>query len=437
MNRKYFFVLFLISLNVIFLLYFFTQFLNNTLTVENVLYPIGIQLLVIILILILQKYWETFSRYAKQDYLLTSVREVLEGIGEIRSVYEFEQKIMMKILAILNLRGMALEIYSQPEPIRIVVGELDRTVANYDIRQQNQQVCSLLIGGKQNGFDFTDEEIKSIELIIHYLSIAIENLELIKRLGGELEQYMNQLDEDISGRDLTWLRRSMFQIQEKDRQRIAADLHDTALQDVYFLLQKIRTDLQTIEVNQNRELKLRLEDYQERLEFINLELRQTCFEVYPHLLDGDGFLPALKQYIESEGCKTDIFIQLEMNVINHSQFEMIPTETKRHLYRIIQELWNNTKKHAQAKHVSIQITELTDAYQIVYKDDGIGMEIDHAFNMKSGLDNKSVGLRQIRNRILEIGAVCEVVSATNQGMSFMIRLPFDRNIVTIQKGAVN
>jgi two-component system sensor histidine kinase ComP len=382
--------------------------------------------LVIILILLLQKYWDTFSRYAKQEYMLISVRKVLEGIGEVRNIYEFEQKIMMKIMALLNLRGMALEIERQPKSIHISVGELDEISANYDIRQQNQRVCSLLISKKMNGFAFTTEEVRAIELIVQYFSIAVENLELLEKLGGKLEQYLNEMDEHDDGRDLIWLRRSMFQIQEKDRQRIAADIHDTALQDIYFLLQKIRTDLQTMDINQNHELQMILADYQERLEFINFELRQTCYEVYPHLLDGDGLLPAIKQFIDAEGCKTDIIIQLDTNTLNHVEFELQSLETKRHLYRIVQELWNNTKKHAQAQHVFIQVSETTDGYQFIYKDDGIGMNLNQTVEMSSVLDNKSVGLRQIRSRLLEISAKYEINSAVNQGMTCIIKLPFCR-----------
>src|SRR5262249_175340 len=133
------------------------------------------------------------------------------------------------------------------------------------------------------------------------------------------------------------------------------------------------------------------------VEMINAGLRQSCFELNPHLLKEVGLIQTLTMYLEKEALTTPfqlVFIA-EPTLANETRDLL----TKRHIFRIVQELLNNAKKHSQASQVTFRITESDPSFCLIYEDDGVGF--DGVVRQKE-IGAGGMGVEQMKSRILHV-----------------------------------
>ena len=87
------------------------------------------------------------------------------------------------------------------------------------------------------------------------------------------------------------------------------------------------------------------------------------------------------------------------------------------VYRIIQELFYNTIKHANANEILIQLNTEDDELVIQYEDDGIGFDQNH-------LKRKGMGLENIKSRVNYMHGTITIESEKDKGMAVLIRVKF-------------
>ncbi|MCK7536135.1 MAG: ATP-binding protein [Marinilabiliales bacterium] len=85
------------------------------------------------------------------------------------------------------------------------------------------------------------------------------------------------------------------------------------------------------------------------------------------------------------------------------------------LYRIVQEMVNNTLKHAEAKKIEMTISKSTDRLDINYTDDGMGFELTEKVN------SESLGLQSIRSRVNFLNGKMELITRPGHGVSYIIQ----------------
>ncbi|OYT12634.1 MAG: histidine kinase, partial [Bacteroidetes bacterium 4572_114] len=83
---------------------------------------------------------------------------------------------------------------------------------------------------------------------------------------------------------------------------------------------------------------------------------------------------------------------LEASIAISGDQKRLPENTEIMLYRVVQEMVNNTLKHANASEVSIDIVILPERLSIDYSDNGKGFDVDGT------LAKKSIGLTSIQSR---------------------------------------
>ncbi len=138
--------------------------------------------------------------------------------------------------------------------------------------------------------------------------------------------------------------------------------------------------------------------------------------VPPALLDlglREAIVELINQYTEFSNikfdikCKSDDLIDLDF-------------DAKRTIYRIIQEMVNNSIKHAQADVIKIEIKRNKSKLAITCKDNGLGFNVEKV--------KKGVGLKSITNRAYFYGGNTKIDSALKKGTIFTVELPL-KNIV--------
>jgi two-component system, NarL family, sensor kinase len=87
------------------------------------------------------------------------------------------------------------------------------------------------------------------------------------------------------------------------------------------------------------------------------------------------------------------------------------------LYRIVQEMVNNTLKHAEARKINLDIKILPEMLDIKYSDDGKG------FDFKQKLESESIGLKSIQSRVDFLNGKLTVVSRPGEGVNYSVKVP--------------
>jgi signal transduction histidine kinase len=147
------------------------------------------------------------------------------------------------------------------------------------------------------------------------------------------------------------------------------------------------------------------------------DLRRAIFALRPVDLETLGFFPALAQLVGDFGDQNQLVAQLELPGPQGA----LPMAYELPLFRIIQEGLNNIGQHARASSVLVRLTvDAAGGVMVSVRDNGRGFDprqlgpTDHAGHF---------GLRQMRERILDIGGTLDIHSALGQGTELVISLP--------------
>ena len=126
---------------------------------------------------------------------------------------------------------------------------------------------------------------------------------------------------------------------------------------------------------------------------------------------GTNYLPNLVAVLSSLAGNAKIILQGEKTV----NWQRIEEEKKVVIYRVLQELLVNMKKHSKARFVAISFVENGKWLEINYKDNGAGCT---ASCLKSGN-----GLNNIRNRVSSVNGKIDIESEKGKGFKVEIRIP--------------
>jgi len=161
------------------------------------------------------------------------------------------------------------------------------------------------------------------------------------------------------------------------------------------------------------------------LDTMNENLRQSCFELHPYLLQRVGLVSTIKKQIDLElgSCSFDIQFTTE----HEDMIETADEELKRHLFRMFQELINNAKKHSKASIVKVKLTAVNRHISLSYQDDGVGFDMD-SLEKRQSVDSIltfGLGLQQMKSRVLHMGGHLEYQSSPGKGMVLHLRIPLE------------
>lgn len=253
--------------------------------------------------------------------------------------------------------------------------------------------------------------------------VAIENARLFERareLSDILEykvtdrtRLLREAHDEIAAkaRELQALWRRVVDVQERERQRIAYDLHDSAAQSIMaatYQLQSIRRRL-----GGDPELDRRLTDCQATLDSSLSEMKRIIYALRPNVLDELGLVAALENYVGT----------LPLSAALETSFSVrgVPTalhaEAELAIFRIVQEACQNAVRHAEARSLTLHLAYSGKSVDVGIVDDGRGFVFDDA---KMGL-----GLVGIRERTQVVGGALSVETAPGRGTRVMFSIPLE------------
>lgn len=211
-------------------------------------------------------------------------------------------------------------------------------------------------------------------------------------------------------------RRNETEAINRERLRIAHEIHDGIAQDLAGLRLKSALWHQFADKDP-LQMHNALDELQHRLNIAINDLRRAIFALRPVALEELGFFPALDQVVRGFGEYNQLITQLEISGLR----EDLPPDYELLIFRIIQEGLNNINQHAHANSAHIRlIVEATGRVILSVRDNGRGFYT--SLVSRSALLGH-LGLRQMRERVLELGGTLDVRSVVGQGTELLITLP--------------
>lgn len=169
--------------------------------------------------------------------------------------------------------------------------------------------------------------------------------------------------------ELTEVQHRLTVSQERERVRLAQELHDGPVQDLYSATYRLSDLNETLvsDVSQAR-----LAAVQATVEQVIKTLRTICGELRPPSLAPFGLEKAIRSHAEQIARQHPHF-GLTLNLDSDGQ--LLPEITRFGLFRIYQEMMNNVIRHAQAHAITITLTLTSDQTSLAVQDDGCGFTI--------------------------------------------------------------
>jgi two-component system sensor histidine kinase UhpB len=221
-----------------------------------------------------------------------------------------------------------------------------------------------------------------------------------------LTQAFNDMLDRLEGERRDSARRALA-AQERERRRIARELHD----EIGQILTGLVLRSETLVRRAPEDLRRDLEDFREAARHGAHDVRMIAARLRPEALDELGLQSALLALCTtlSEGAGIEITRTLERDLPLTAEQELV-------FYRVAQESVTNVARHAHATRVDVTLRhDGPGDVLLVVRDDGIGLRPD--------AEERSTGIRGMRERALLVGADITIAPAPPGGTEVRLRLP--------------
>ena len=250
-----------------------------------------------------------------------------------------------------------------------------------------------------------ETKLEWLHTVIRYVQTLFDNF-------GTIEDLMRQLESVAENPSPPrWVLKLLFNLSEKERIRLSADLHDSALQKQILYYRKLN---ELLDQKDHPVCTEDLIEVKEGLLEVIYQIRRTCHELRPPFIKEMGLKRILERLITQTEPYRNYQVYLKTNLDHHEMREEITIQ----LYRIVQELLNNATKHSNASEVKIEINcEHTGIY-LIYLDNGVGMETSKL------IDNfMYMGISGVKRRVEMLEGELEIHSDLGSGVNVFIYIP--------------
>lgn len=327
-------------------------------------------------------------------------------------LYELSQRDLSLSEADLQIAANELEIRAQEE--RILGQQLDAVKKEHAIQALSQ-----------------DNQIKQLELRNQRLALNRRNITLftvlaLSVMGGllSLSFYRRyKLSQEAKLREAVIYQeglatKAVLEAEEKERRRIAGDLHDTVGQ----MMSAAKMNLSVLENEMVFTNAAQQAAYKKIVSLVDQsckEVRTVSHNIMPNALLKSGLANGIRDFIDHIDTRI-----LKIDLFMEGLDERMDTGIEMVLYRVVQECVNNVIKHAKASKLDICIIKDKEGVSLTIEDNGVG------FDTAQKSKFEGIGLKNIITRLKYIKGIAEWSSRPGKGTLVEIHVPVLSRIVT-------
>jgi len=204
---------------------------------------------------------------------------------------------------------------------------------------------------------------------------------------------------------------TVIQIEEKERKRFAADLHDE-LGPVLSTIKLYNGLLKSKRFDDQKSNDL-VKDIDELTDMAIATTRDLQNRITPTILHDFGLAMAIEEFCKYINKTKSIKISTQTTEYAPVGDDIVETI----IFQVVKELINNTLKHSGAKNIKIELKVLNQQIMLYYKDDGVGFDFEKMIKEGQGL-----GLNNIMHKVKTIKGMCDFYSRADQGMFVLITI---------------
>jgi len=204
-------------------------------------------------------------------------------------------------------------------------------------------------------------------------------------------------------------------VEERERRRIAADLHDNVGQTLAMIRLQLAAAIGAVD---DAVLKTQLDDVSKTLLKATRDTRHLIFELSSPTMGELGLGAAISEWVD-EKIKKRNGIQIEL--VDKLKDDEIDQDIRVILFRNARELLTNILKHAHADRVKVVLEKVECEIHILIQDNGVGFE-PHQIGSNTGNEG-GFGLLSVQERMSDMGGKLEIRSELHRGTTMVMTLP--------------
>lgn len=263
-------------------------------------------------------------------------------------------------------------------------------------------------------------------------SIVVEVHFVLMRLSGEDVSFAAFIDitkrKQAEGRLHDYqqrLKALAFELtvaEERERHRIAIELHDNVSQSLVFARVRLETAMKSVS---EEKLRNTLKEVSESILQTAKETRHLIFDLSSPLMNELGLSSAIAEWMEEEIKKRH---GLETNFIDTRGVgykKTLDDNVRAVLFRNVREALTNAVKYAHATKVLVRLSNVGENLEISVQDNGVGF--DPSKISQNSIEEGGFGLFSIQERMTDMGGALEILSEPDKGCKIVLTIPLTPN----------
>jgi PAS domain S-box-containing protein len=223
-------------------------------------------------------------------------------------------------------------------------------------------------------------------------------------IGSCIDVTENKLAEEA----LSDIARKLVAAQEKERTRIARELHD----DISQRLAMLAVELEQVQ-NDPSEIQQRVSELRKQTTEISNGVQALSHDLHSSQLEYLGAVAGMKNWCKEFGERQGMQIDCRQDVRS-----TLPQEIGLCLFRVLQEALHNAAKHSGVKRIEVQLDEESDEIHLTIRDLGKGFDVE---GVKKG---QGLGLTSMQERVRAVQGKIAIESKPTGGTTIHVRVPF-------------
>ena len=275
---------------------------------------------------------------------------------------------------------------------------------------------------KSKMVELSEEQKQIQQLLQDYRSEVLEFNLKIDEVTSVIKVAQNE--NDICNEEISKSKKSNLNVLEsveKERQRIARDLHDSTVQNLTSLVHKSELCMKLIDLDPIR-CKLELSSMGKILREVIEDMRKMIYDLRPMSFDDIGFGVTIERALDK--CKAAYNIRYSFKI--EGEEYQLPNMVSISLLRIIQESCSNAINHGNAKMIDIKLIYHEDSIELMVENDGDGFDVSTIDDLSRD-DYSGFGLSMMKERIYLLSGDLSIQSkAGEKGCLLTVNLPIER-----------
>jgi len=309
--------------------------------------------------------------------------------------YEREELLKMNMIDLIHPddRKNFQTVCKIPTPIKAIDGE-------FELRGVRKNGETIYLSGRNTAIDYN----KKFGILGNVTNITGKKI---------AEKELRKSEEDLRN-----LSAQLLSAEERERKRIASDIHDSIGQALSAIKFSVENSIMAIEEQSYPTAQQTLEKIIPLTRQSIDEVRRIIMDLRPSTLDDLGLVATISWFCrEYVSIYQDTYIEKEIQV----EEEDIPKSLKTVIYRIMQEAFNNAAKHSGKNFIRIHLVKNAENLTLLIEDNGVGFDLEM---LRSGPSkHKGMGLTSMKERAQLSGGTFNIQSTPGVGTKIHIVWP--------------